>query len=359
MARLSLEAAVFVTFVACAGEAPAPGTPADGAPAYFSQGREPIVSGWELTPERLAPSACAACHPTEHEEWRGGAHARSWRNRRFQRAYELEPRAWCRHCHAPLALQEANPTARDAGISCVACHVRNGRMIAAQSADASPHRTLVDPDFGGPAFCAGCHQFAFPVSLGDPIVYSEQPMQNTFAEWQESGAPPCADCHRRGHRLLGPSDPGWLRSLVRGAAVDRRDEDVLSFRIELAARGHRAPTGDLFRSLELEIARDEAFEEMLLRRRYGRVLGPGFVTPFVVSSRVDVLDTTIPAADRFLRVTIDRPALDVVYARLRYHYHDPTGTDLGRAEPDDSLVLWSRAVSLEPEPSLEEPADEP
>ena len=78
----------------------------------------------------------------------------------------------------------------DEGVNCAVCHIRGGRVLARRKGPASPHDTDVRADYGGPAFCAGCHQFNFPVIAPDPTRqgpgrvtgYTAHPMQDTVAQ---------------------------------------------------------------------------------------------------------------------------------------------------------------------------------
>ena len=89
-----------------AGEpAPLPGRPARGAIASHSNG------------------SCAGCHREIAEEWRESLHHKAWVDPVFQKAYAIEPMAFCRGCHAPESDPDAEPSvaAAAAGVGCTPC----------------------------------------------------------------------------------------------------------------------------------------------------------------------------------------------------------------------------------------------
>ena len=81
-----------------------------------------------------------------------------------------------------------------------------GACWRASDRPASPHDTYARADFGGTAYCAGCHQFSFPIIEPDPekkspgrvTGYTAHPMQDTVA--QHARGPhadkECLACHR-------------------------------------------------------------------------------------------------------------------------------------------------------------------
>jgi hypothetical protein len=270
---------------------------------WFPRGLAPIDTGAAAT----SAKACVKCHADAHAEWAQSRHGVAWTNAIFQREYRDQPQDWCVHCHAPLKQQLAQVHAgggplADEGVTCVACHVRGGRMQARAKAAGSPHDTEARADFGGPAYCGGCHQFNFPIVErapdGKPRVlrYTTHPMQDT--ERQHAAGPKaateCLTCHRAeaapGHRFPGGHDATFVaRALTLETCRERRE-----LRVTLAntGAGHNVPTGDLHRHLVLRAWRAEAPErlsEVTLGRRFEPDDGGGKRT---------VADTTIPAGGR-------------------------------------------------------------
>jgi hypothetical protein len=251
------------------------------AGASFPRGLGPIDTG----AAQVSSAACKDCHARAYEEWAVSRHGRAWTNAIFQREYRQQPLDWCVHCHAPLREQFVQVKAgggplADEGVGCVACHVRGGQMLARTRRAGSPHDTAASDDFGGPAFCGGCHQFNFPLvqDEGTPQArvtgYSRHPMQNTVA--QHAAGPhrgtECLTCHGAtpgGHLFPGGHDAGMR---ARAVTVETcRAGNTLAVTLANTGAGHDVPTGDLHRHLVLRAwrpAAPERLHEVVLGRRF-------------------------------------------------------------------------------------------
>ena len=173
-------------------------------------------------------------------------------------------------------------------------------MLARTRRPGSPHDTMTDDAFGGPTFCAGCHQFEFPLlrDEGTPaeavVGYSKHPMQNTVA--QHAAGPyakiPCLNCHGEspgGHTFPGGHSAAMLE---RAVAVETCMADrELAVTIRNRGAGHNIPTGDLHRHLVLRVWRPSA-PEGLHETSFGRRFAPA-----PDGGKLTVSDTTIPAGD--------------------------------------------------------------
>jgi len=270
----------------------------------FSSGLSPVELGRTPT-VMISAETCVGCHATVHGEWQKSGHGQAWTDAIFQREYRERPLAWCVHCHAPLAQQLAEVRAgggrlANEGVTCAVCHVREGKILAARRRATSPHVTVADESFGGPQFCAGCHQFNFPrfASDGKTVVgYGPVPMQNTVS--QHAAGPdaetPCLSCHGRSpsrHRMPGAHDPEMLGRAF-GVSVCRSGAAVV-VRVENRGAGHRLPTGDVHRHLALRVWRPSTPErlwEQLWLRRFRALDGGG---------KEQVEDTTLAPRERRL-----------------------------------------------------------
>ncbi len=216
-----------------------------------------------LAANPLSSAECGACHTEAFETWSRSRHAASATNATYRASHALEPMPWCDSCHAPQGVDE--------GISCAACHVREGLVLStrAPSPDGErAHAMRQDVALGGSGLCAGCHQFNFPTSRTEPVRFSSHPMQNTFVEWQATGTVrPCQACHAS-HDPQGPHDVTALRASLR--AVARRERDEVSIALEPVGVAHRFPTGDPFRRLELSLCRDVDCTGVVARRELER-----------------------------------------------------------------------------------------
>jgi hypothetical protein len=278
---------------------------------------------------------CAACHREIAREWAASLHKGAWTDDVFQSAYQIEPMEFCRNCHAPLSPRGHTPRglAASEGVSCAACHVRDGMVLSsgAGRGDAegtvAPHPVRADARFGRSEYCAGCHQFNFPAerSPGGPLFDTHMPMQDTFGEWQRSDharrGTQCQDCHMpwrtaadgtryRSHAFVGGRDPSLLS---RSARVEVRATRTADRRVAVRATvvptdvGHAFPTGDLFRRLELSVWLDDdpsrrrtisfsrSFADQFERRPDGT---SGFVRRQAADSRVQPPGTGEPRVNR-------------------------------------------------------------
>ena len=248
--------------------------PDDGAEGLPSEAVE--LAELELDPEDN--QACVDCHPDQAASWEGSLHQRAWVEPAFQDSYGREPLEFCRGCHAPRADPRAEPPAALAklGVDCVSCHVREGVVHSGPAATATPapHALVRSPDFGE-ASCASCHEFEFPrkAHRAPGTLMQKTLREHEGSEWS---ALDCADCHfparddgrGRDHGLAISRDPELLRASL-SARVERVDPETVRFELAPIGVGHRFPTGDLFRRLELRAeARDQHGQILETSRRY-------------------------------------------------------------------------------------------
>jgi hypothetical protein len=198
---------------------------------------------------------CEGCHVEQAEQWRRSLHRAAYDDPVFQRAYTLEPLAFCRGCHAPEAPPSAPPAAElgALGVACTTCHLDpRGVVTAVHVSGRAPHPVQSEPALGTRAACARCHQFDFPTLPGVT-------MQSTLDEHARStsSARECQSCHmpldgkrRRRHDFSVLAAPDFLRSAVRVSA-ERWDGHSIQLELTPANIAHAFPTGDLFRRLEL------------------------------------------------------------------------------------------------------------
>jgi hypothetical protein len=168
--------------------------------------------------------------------------------------------------------------------------------VAARKRPESPHDTDARADFGGPTFCAGCHQFNFPLMAGagaeaHVVGYSAHPMQDTVAQHQRGplSDKPCRECHARSpgaHAYPGGHDPDMLARAVTLTAC--RDGGDLRLTVANTGAGHNVPTGDLHRHLALRAWRPAA-PERLRETLFGRTFEAA-----PDGGKRAVADTTLP-----------------------------------------------------------------
>ena len=248
-------------------------------------------------PERAAAfdaahenAACEDCHREIAREWRGSQHQTAFADPSFQRAFAVEPTAFCRGCHAPESphIEVAPGPATDIGVSCVSCHLRGDAVMAAPKSGFSlaPHRLEGSPAFAAAGGCSGCHQFSFG---DDERREAPLAMQRTVDEHAASAhaETSCAECHmpsagegslrHRSHAFASTRDPDAHRNAVEVTAARSADGKV-RFVLSLRDVGHAYPTGDLFRRVAVSAevlgveGRSLASRAVYLGRHFGREL---------------------------------------------------------------------------------------
>jgi hypothetical protein len=142
------------------------------------------------------------------------------------------------------------------GVTCAACHVRQGRIHGPPRSQKSPVIDRTHPEVGThPAavrlrffetaeFCAECHQFTGAKLAGD------KPIQNTYVEWQQSdygkNEVACVFCHMpdRRHLFRGIHHPDMVGGALM-AETDtwvENDEVVAEMTLMNQGAGHAMPT---------------------------------------------------------------------------------------------------------------------
>ena len=182
----------------------------------------------------LSASECGRCHGEIYREWQQSVHAQAWSDVQFQAELAKQPGVgWlCVNCHTPLRnqidslvvslsendverpLRRANtdfdPALRPEGITCAACHVRDGAVEGPFGDRRAPHAVRYNADFRSADFCLRCHQ-AVQAYPGKNFVCTFQ----TGDEWREGRHAQegriCQDCHM----------PAVERALVAGGPIRR------------------------------------------------------------------------------------------------------------------------------------------
>lgn len=243
---------------------------------------------------------CGACHQEIYREWALSTHRHAWNDPQFQAEIGKSDNTWlCRNCHTPTLLQQPvwpvglvqgdveapilveNPrydaALEDEGITCVACHVRDGVIHGPGLPDsAAPHPVVASDQYRSGALCERCHQ-AEQVYPGKGFICTF----STGVEWRESpqyrDGKTCVTCHMpeverpvavggpvrtvRRHWFSGsgipkfadqappadaPPGPGLaLSGAVRG--------DKLVLEAKNAHAGHYLPSGDPERWVQIDV----------------------------------------------------------------------------------------------------------
>ncbi len=198
--------------------------------------------------------ACGACHESERAQLAQSAHGRGLDNPRFVTEWRRERLRFCSDCHAPLGPPGSTGAAQAVG--CAVCHAEATR--GAETSTGAPH-ALGTGEARDRTLCAPCHDFSFPDARQAPRSAFDPrgALQSTWREWARSEAAArgegCIGCHMPGgdHTLVLRRDPS---APVLQVAHRWLEHGVVELRLEATdAVGHALPTGDVFRTLGVEL----------------------------------------------------------------------------------------------------------
>lgn len=271
-----------------AAEAPVAAPAPPPAPALWPTA---LPLGAQALPEGLAnlsAQGCNACHSQAHDGWEHSAHAQAWNDPVYQAAIQrVGGSTLCRSCHLPLANQHPRlavgyidqdvsrpdlkpnpawePTLMAEGVTCAACHVREGTILGTHESPGAPHPVAVSAELASATMCATCHQMTWPGA--------DKPFYDTFGEWESSAwskaGVRCQDCHMppvagaaTASRFAAAASHGFTADLRRALSVgvslgspevQRGVAFTGQLRVQNTGAGHAVPTGTPFRADILEI----------------------------------------------------------------------------------------------------------
>ena len=131
--------------------------------------------------DSLRAESCGKCHQAIYEEWKTSIHAQAFDDPFFQAYWKRDDNVFiCLNCHTPLENQQPeliidiprdrvekavlmpNPrydaAFRHEGVTCAACHVRDGVIHGPYEDSDAPHPTMYDPIYRSMDLCYRCHQ---------------------------------------------------------------------------------------------------------------------------------------------------------------------------------------------------------
>lgn len=272
---------------------------AETRPTY----EQPLGDGLDAVPgvASLSADSCAVCHAEIAAEWRTSVHSQAWIDPQYQVEIGKSGNRWlCLNCHTPLRVQQDrlavglenddverpilvdNPAydaaLRDEGITCAACHVRQGVIYGPGLGGNPPHPVVADPDYRSGALCERCHQ-ATATYPGKNFTC----VFNTGDEWRagpyDDEGTTCVDCHMPPVErpvAVGGEPKRVGRHWWRGAGIPKIegrypppeanrfglglaseiDGDVLVVTATNANAGHMLPSGDPERKVEVRVGFD-------------------------------------------------------------------------------------------------------
>lgn len=170
-------------------------------------------------------------------------HSAAWNDAQFQELWRSAGReSACLNCHSPLQIQQAvadgkpnpgfQPTVQQEGVTCAACHVRDGKILGiGSSTGKSLHPVAKVPSLAEASFCSSCHQLR--------IDGRAKGLYDTYREWKSTDwarrGVTCQECHMP--RRMGNVATGVQRSYrshdFRGAHSDLLLERALTVLVTL------------------------------------------------------------------------------------------------------------------------------
>lgn len=259
----------------------------------------------------LKAESCGACHPDIYNEWKTSIHSQAYNDPFFQAYWTKDKHIWvCLNCHTPLenqqptlikdiprdrverAVQEPNPhydqDYQQEGVTCAACHVRDGVILGPFDDAKAPHPTKYDSTFRTPELCQRCHSV-----VGGPAQFYNGGPCGTYPEfedgyWRKERGYICQSCHmpeverpiaiggpvRKGRQHLwrGGHDPEMVKRAIDVKVVTEPAEpkpgDTIRVMLTLvnAGAGHKLPTGDPDRHFTVEFAVEDQNGKVLAQQ---------------------------------------------------------------------------------------------
>jgi hypothetical protein len=271
--------------------------------------------------------ACVACHEEIHAEWSASMHSRAWTDPYFQKDWEFDgARQVCKNCHVPLENQQEQrvvgfrdrgkedpilePNAgfdaalQREGVTCAACHLREGRILGPYGDTRAPHAVakMDDPNRA----CVRCH-----VVEGDRWdTFFRMPPCGTVAEIESSGTKElgCVQCHMpavrrtlvaggtmrevRRHLWRGGHDPAMVQSALKAELTEESvagGKRLLVLTLTNVGARHFLPTGTPDRHLMVTLRLLDA-NDRPVRVETHKLIRTVMWRPFIV----DLWDTRLP-----------------------------------------------------------------
>jgi hypothetical protein len=376
---------------------------------YYTEVKPTVIFGlrsdyahaipYQKVPEGLTSlkaESCGSCHTEIYNEWKTSIHSQSYKDPFFHAYWTKDKHTWvCLNCHTPLenqqptlikaiprqrverAVQEPNPhydaEYQQEGVTCAACHVRDGVILGPFEDSAAPHPTKFDPVFRTTQLCYRCHSV-----VGGPAQFYNGGPCGTYAEFEggyymkERGFI-CQSCHmpeidrpvavdgpiRRGRQHLwrGGHDPDMVKRAVAiqvkaEPSIPKAGDDLkVTLTLINAGAGHKLPTGDPDRHFTVEFM--VADQNELVLKEQSDTMGRWIMWQPAIIELYD--NRLMPLASRDYTFTYRLPkelAGLKLKARVRYHIqserqHQMLINKFGLTAKDPyNLTVYEREVPL-------------
>ena len=327
---------------------------------------------------KLSAKECATCHQEFYDEWQTTIHSKAWTEPYFQTDWKFDDSQHsCRLCHTPLDRQQPqkvlgyrdtdkwdpivednpdfDPKLQHEGVTCAACHYREGKIVGVIGNTNAPHPTkkLDDPN----QVCVRCHIvegdkwdtfFRFPpcgtvaeIESSRSQSSSKKTVKGITGEHlvSDSSSLGCVECHMpllkralvkggevretRQHLWRGGHDPKMVKNALT-IKFDEQDSTNVDKRqfiltIENTGAAHYVPTGTPDRHLTIQL-RELDKKNNVLTEKINTIRRNVMWRPFII----DLKDTRLPRGQpRSYDIEISDPKKAVsVEAIVRYHLLD-------------------------------------
>jgi hypothetical protein len=249
-----------------------------GITAGFSNPVETVLPKGLASPHAVN---CGACHQEIYEEWKASIHANAWRGDYFQIDWHYDDKKQnCLNCHTPMDNQQPHlikgfengnywkpilepnpafdPKFQKEGVTCLACHLRDGKIAGPHGMKNTPHETVHAPEMkSGSGVCVRCHIAPDAATGGNLRICSME--EEILQSDKETN---CIDCHMprvkrplvaggssrigRKHTWHGGHNVEKVRSaLSLRITTDGRTSNSHRYKIMVLNKGthHRLPSG--------------------------------------------------------------------------------------------------------------------
>jgi len=313
--------------------------------------------------DSLRAEACGTCHKEIYEEWKTSIHSQAYQDPFFQAYWTRDKHVWvCLNCHSPLENQQPtlikniprqrveqspqlpnphyDPEYQKEGVTCAACHVRDGTILGPFDDSVAPHPTRFDPSFRTTQVCYRCHN----VISGPAQFYNVGPC-GTYSEYEgkffmKDRGMICQSCHMpeieravavggpirqgRQHLWRGGHDPEMVKRAMAVQVVadppnPKPGDDIrVTLTLINAGAGHKLPTGDPDRHFTVELGVEDADHRVL--KTQSDTMGRWIMWQPAIIELYD--NRLFPLASREYTFTYRAPAkMDGLKLRARIQYH--------------------------------------
>lgn len=318
----------------------------------------------------LRAEECAACHQVFFDEWSTSMHSQAWTDPYFQTDWQFDSsQQICKNCHIPLDRQQEHkvlgfrdrekwdpilapnpdfdPELQHQGVTCTACHLREGKILGIHGITDSPHpvRKLNDPN----EICVGCHVvdgdswdtfFRFPPcgTVAEIRATTQSTGRTGEVVVQDTADLGCVQCHMpaierplveggtkyptRQHLWRGGHDPEMVKKALRIELTEQisSHQGTRTFTLTLVNVGaaHYVPTGTPDRHLTVHFRLLDAQDRLLSEQKH-TLVRTLLWRPFII----DLWDTRLPLGEP-RTYTLEIPTTGegspaVLEAVVRYH----------------------------------------